>query len=86
MLLLTFFLGPGSADLHILYVHLLVASPFSLFSALYLAAHSTFFFPWCFLLWVFSALLVLSDALFLLFVLSARFMLLGSFLCGFVFC
>jgi hypothetical protein len=37
-----------------------------------------FFFPWCFLLWVFSALLVLSDAS-SFFVLSARFILLGSF-------
>jgi hypothetical protein len=39
---------------------------------------SLFFFPWCFLLWVFSALLVLSDAS-SFFCFLARFMLLGSF-------
>jgi hypothetical protein len=39
---------------------------------------SLFFFPWRFLLWVFSALLVLSDAS-SYFCLSARFMFLGSF-------
>jgi hypothetical protein len=38
-----------------------------------------FFFPWCFLLWVFSALLVLSDGS-AFFCFLARFMLLGSFL------
>jgi hypothetical protein len=39
---------------------------------------SLFFFPWYFLLWVFLALLVLSDAS-SFFCFSARFMLLGSF-------
>jgi hypothetical protein len=29
---------------------------------LFLSLLSLFFFPWCFLLWVFSASLVLSDA------------------------
>jgi hypothetical protein len=47
---------------------------------------SLFFFPCCFLLWVFSALLFLSDAFSFFFGLSARFMLLGSLLRGFIFC
>jgi hypothetical protein len=45
----------------------------------------SFFFPWCFLLGVFSALLVLSDA-FPSFGLSSRSMLLGFVLRGFIFC
>jgi hypothetical protein len=45
-----------------------------------------FFFSWCFLPWVFSALLVLSDIFSLFWFFVARFMLLGFVLRGFIFC
>jgi hypothetical protein len=65
-----------------------ITAPFSKskeVEGLFLSSLSLFFFPWCFLLWVFSALLVLSDAS-SFFCLSARLVLLGSFLRGFIFC
>jgi hypothetical protein len=58
----------------------------TLASEVFFSLLSLFFFPWCFLLWVFSASLVLSDAPSFFLFLSARFMVLGSFLRGFIFC